>query len=190
MPGLMPLLVIATASTSSAAGMPDPNPWQIDDGQAALVQTMIVHAEAGGIDPYTFISLAWVESNIRPDVASPTGDFGLFQVNCKLWWRPMGFISWSECKKAMFDPAVNTAAALQIFILFSGWETCRGSMIFQCYNGGPGWMDSENREQIERYATRAKDVLRRLKLHYTRWIERCREAHRGEIVIADVSGKS
>ena len=33
-------------------------------------------------DPYFMVSLAWVESRLKDNKVSRTGDYGIFQVNC------------------------------------------------------------------------------------------------------------
>lgn len=173
MTGLVALLLAVTTTTATVA-QPEPNPWKWTEDQVNLATTIIDHAESNGIDPYTLVALAWVESNIRPHARSPSGDYGLFQVNCKLWWQLLDFDSWAHCREEMLKPIPNIQAAIEIYTRFSGWSTCKGSQIFQCYNGGPKWVDSKNREKIEKYAVRVRNVIWRLKKAYSHWVEQQR----------------
>ena len=36
-------------------------------------------------DPYFMVALAWVESRLRDNRVSPTGDYGIFQINWRFW---------------------------------------------------------------------------------------------------------
>lgn len=117
MTGLVALLFAATTTTATVSG-PDPNPWRWTDEQVVLASTIVEHADSNGLDPYVMLSLAWVESNIRPHLRSPTGDYGLFQVNCKMWWKLLDFGSWADCRDEMLKPEPNILAAIEIYTRF------------------------------------------------------------------------
>lgn len=61
------------------------------------------------------IAVAWAESSGSPTVVSSTGDYGVWQINLKVWGKTLG-LSAEQLK----NPAINARAAYQIFKR-SGW---------------------------------------------------------------------
>lgn len=50
---------------------------------------IIKQADEAGADPYELLAIAITESALRPDAYSHTKDTGLFQVNCKWWYKSL-----------------------------------------------------------------------------------------------------
>ena len=136
---------------------------------------IIKHAEEKKQDPYELLAIAITESSLKPRAYSHTHDTGLFQVNCKWWYKKFKYKSIKACKQAMFNPEINITKGIYILNSFrSRYKQCRGDLAYHCYNGGQGWMRSRNKDKILNYGKKVKERKHKLHKYYTDLIEEIR----------------
>lgn len=116
------------------------------------------------IKPNELKAIAWVESRFNTKAVSHTGDYGLFQINCNVWWESLRYNSLQHCKESLIDyyPLAIYDAIEIIQFYRQRYKQCKGNKVFYCYNGGPGWQLSNNRKQIEKYHSRVVATLNKL----------------------------
>ena len=133
---------------------------------------VILQAKDNNIDPSEAIAIVLTESGFNPKAYSRTKDVGLFQVNCKWWYKKFKYKSIKTCERALLNPSKNIKAGLYILKYFrSNFKQCRGNLAYRCYNGGQGWYKSKNKNKIINYS---KSVLRRkakVEQHYKIFIQ-------------------
>lgn len=61
------------------------------------------------------IAVAWAESTGNPNAVSSTGDYGVWQINLKVWGATLGFTG-----EQLKNPSINGRAAYSVFKR-SGW---------------------------------------------------------------------
>ena len=61
------------------------------------------------------ISIAWRESNCRPDVVSPTGCYGIFQMALPLHADLFAGVGYPDWRSVRFDAEANIAAAAALY---------------------------------------------------------------------------
>lgn len=137
-----------------------PDPYKLTSHQRETNLVIIVdYAREARRDPFELLAISYTESRLNAKAVSPTGDVGLFQVNCRVWAKRFGYDTIKKCKEDMLNPKVNVIAAVSILDEHeTKYRQCRRKSRYHCYNGGPGWRLSKNREKIEKYA---KSVTRR-----------------------------
>jgi len=142
-----------------------PSRWTPDQVQTA--NKIVAFSEMHNLDSKEMVAIAWIETRLRPQAISPTRDFGLFQINCRVWHDRLGYPNIEDCYLGMLDYQTNIEAAAFILILYRGkYRQCRGSKVYMCYNGGPGYSRSKNIEKIKRYRRRVRLIKRQMR----RWI--------------------
>jgi len=168
--GLITSLLLALTTLSSY----DPYGLTSNRKHKYVVQ-IIEFAEKNSYDPYELLAIAITESSINPKAYSRTKDTGLFQINCKWWYKKFNYRSIPSCERGMLNPSKNIVAATYILTRYGQrYNQCRGDLVYRCYNGGPGWPRSKNKHKIIRYQ---KVVLERkafLNKHYKKKIEEIR----------------
>ena len=97
-------------------------------------------------DPYFMVALAWTESRLKPGKVSRTGDYGLFQVNYRFWAKRWGYKDRNKFLVDMSSAAHATIAAAVVLQEMRKYRACQGLNLAACYNGGPGWQKSKNKE--------------------------------------------
>lgn len=118
-------------------------------------------------DPYLFLSIAMTESAFDEKAISSTGDIGLFQINCQTWYKLFGYKTKEKCFSEMKDPIKNTLSAMAIIEIHRNkYKQCRGKNIAHCYNGGPRWKESENKDKIVKYGNSIRRKYTLLKKKY------------------------
>jgi hypothetical protein len=130
---------------------------------------IIDQANTLGEDPYFMVALAWVESRLQVGKISHTGDYGIFQINYRFWGKQWGYKSRTKFLKDMSDTKHATVAATTVLKEMRKYSACRGLNLPACYNGGPGWQKSKNKEKIMGYATavhRMRNLFRRRSLNW------------------------
>ena len=143
-----------------------PSWWTSD--QIHVADKIVKFSYLNGLNPSEMVAIAWTETRLREQAISSTGDFGLFQINCRVWHKQLGFINRDECYIGMLDYEANIEAAAFIIVLYRGrYQQCQGRYIYHCYNGGPGWMRSKNIDKIRRYGKR----VRMFKRQFRRYIK-------------------
>jgi|TARA_X000001388_G_scaffold76803_2_gene75227 soluble lytic murein transglycosylase-like protein len=137
---------------------------------------IIKQADKAKVDPYELLAIAITESAMNPKAYSHTKDTGLFQVNCKWWYKKFKYKNIKACEKALFEPKLNISKGIHILTHFrNNYSQCRGTLAYRCYNGGQGWPRSKNREKIVRYSNRVKERKVILRKYYEDFIENIRQ---------------
>ena len=136
------------------------DPYRIHNTQKqTYVNKIIIESRKRNLDPTETIAIALTESALNPTAYSHTKDVGLFQVNCRWWYKKFSYKSIRACEKGLLDPDKNIKAGLFILTYFrKNFKQCAGTLAYRCYNGGQGWRRSKNRDKIIRYS---KSVKRR-----------------------------
>ena len=118
------------------------------------------------------VSLAWVESRLKTGRVSRTGDYGLFQINYNFWGRKWGYKSRQKFLVDMSSAHHSTVAAAVVLKEMRGYKSCAGLNLPACYNGGPNWQKSKNKEKILEYATKVHKMRGIFKRKFKGWVIR------------------
>jgi soluble lytic murein transglycosylase-like protein len=123
------------------------------------------------VDAMEALAIAITESALKPRAYSHTQDVGLFQVNCKWWWKKFKYSSRRQCEKSLLDPARNIDAGLYILKYFrSSFPQCKGDLAYRCYNGGQRWPRSKNKHKIIKYSKAVQKRKAAIVRHYLNYI--------------------
>ncbi len=122
-------------------------------------------------DPYFMVSVAWVESRLKTGRVSSTGDYGLFQINYRFWGRAWGYKSRQKFLVDMSNPTNATIAAAVVLKEMRKYKSCAGLNLAACYNGGPGWQKSKNKEKIVSYANKVNRMRGIFKRRFPEWLK-------------------
>jgi len=120
-------------------------------------------------DPYFMVSLAWVESRLKTGRVSRTGDYGLFQINYSFWGRQWGYKSRQKFLVDMSSAAHATVGAGVVLQEMRKYKSCAGLNLPACYNGGPAWEKSKNKEKILEYARKVHRMSGIFKRRFPGW---------------------
>ena len=123
-------------------------------------------------DPYFMVSLAWVESRLKTGRVSHTGDYGLFQINYRFWGKKWGYKDRNKFLVDMSSAAHATVAATVVLKEMRKYKSCQGLNLSACYNGGPQWQKSKNREKIISYANKVNRMRGIFRKKFPRWMTR------------------
>jgi len=146
------------------------------------VHNIIKKASKTNQDVYELLAIAITESSLNPKAYSRTKDSGLFQVNCKWWYKKFKYDSMKSCKEDMMNPSKNIDAAIHILTSYrKRYNHCKGNLGYRCYNGGPGWPRSKNIEKIKRYEAKVRERKQILHSHYKDMIESIKEIYEPRI---------
>ncbi len=121
-------------------------------------------------DPHFMVSLSWVESRLKTGRVSKTGDYGLFQINYNFWGRKWGYKDRNKFLVDMSSAHHATVAAGVVLQEMRKYKSCQGLNLAACYNGGPRWQKSKNREKIINYANKVNRMRGIFKKKYRRWM--------------------
>ena len=125
-----------------------------------------------GEDPYFMVATAWVESRLKTGKTSKTGDYGLFQINYRFWGKKWGYKNTRKFLVDMSSAAHGTVAAGVVLQEMRKYKACRGLNLPACYNGGPGWQKSKNKEKIISYANKVNRMRGIFKRKFPKWVLR------------------
>ena len=123
-------------------------------------------------DPYFMVSLAWVESRLKTGRVSRTGDYGLFQINYRFWGKKWGYTDRNKFLVDMSSAHHSTIAAGVVLQEMRRYKSCAGLNLPACYNGGPAWQKSKNKEKILQYATKVHRMRGIFKKRFPDWLAR------------------
>lgn len=118
--------------------------------QYSNIDRIFQFARAHQTDPYELLAISFTETRFKEDLVSSTGDVGLMQVNCKVWHKEFN-MKYTDCFDILKKPERNLSISFSILQKYKNNKLCKKGLVYNCYNGGPGWRVSENRERIERY---------------------------------------
>jgi hypothetical protein len=125
-----------------------------------------------GEDPYFMVATAWVESRLKTGKTSKTGDYGLFQINYRFWGNKWGYKNTRKFLVDMSSAAHGTVAAGVVLKEMRKYKACQGLNLPACYNGGPGWQKSKNKEKIISYANKVNRMRGIFKRKFPKWVLR------------------
>ena len=125
-----------------------------------------------GEDPYFMVATAWVESRLKTGKTSKTGDYGLFQINYRFWGKKWGYKNTRKFLVDMSSAAHGTVAAGVVLKEMRKYKSCQGLNLPACYNGGPGWQKSKNKEKIISYANKENRMRGIFKRKFPKWVLR------------------
>jgi hypothetical protein len=147
-------------------------PSYFDTGQelnaAVIIDKSIQIAE----DPYFMVALAWTESRLKTGTVSRTGDYGIFQINYRFWGKKWGYKDRNKFLVDMSSAAHATIGAGVVLQEMRKYRACRGLNLPACYNGGPGWHKSKNKEKIIKYANKVNRMREIFKKRFPGWSQR------------------
>ena len=123
-------------------------------------------------DPYFMVSIAWVESRLKTGRVSKTGDYGIFQINYRFWGKKWGYKDRQRFLVDMSSAAHATIAATTVLREMQKYKACQGLNLPACYNGGPGWQKSKNKEKIISYANKVNRMRGIFKRKFPGWLVR------------------
>ena len=123
-------------------------------------------------DPYFMVSIAWVESRLKTGRVSKTGDYGIFQINYRFWGKKWGYKDKQKFLVDMSSAAHATIAATTVLREMQKYKACQGLNLPACYNGGPGWQKSKNKEKIISYANKVNRMRGIFKRKFPGWLVR------------------
>lgn len=123
-------------------------------------------------DPYFMVGLAWVESRLRSNKVSSTGDYGLFQINYRFWGKRWGYSNRQKFLVDLSSAAHATVAAGVVLQEMRKYKACAGLNLPACYNGGPAWQTSKNKEKILEYARKVQRMRGIFKRGFPGWAKR------------------
>ena len=133
---------------------------------------IIDHANTLKEDPYFMVALAWVESRLKTGSVSHTGDYGIFQINYNFWGKKWGYKDKTKFLKDMSNTKHATVAATVVLKEMRRYSACQGLNLPACYNGGPGWQKSKNKEKIISYANKVNRMRGIFKKKFPGWLVR------------------
>ena len=122
-------------------------------------------------DPYFMVALAWTESRLKTGKVSRTGDYGIFQINYRFWGKRWGYKDRNKFLVDMSSAAHATVAAAVVLKEMRKYKACKGLNLPACYNGGPGWQQSKNKEKIIAYAQKVNRMRRIFKRRFPGWMQ-------------------
>ena len=144
-------------------------PSYFKEDQQINAAVIIEQANRFDLDPYRFVAIAWVESRLKPNRISHTGDYGIFQVNYKFWGKKWEYKSKKKFLIDMSSPGHATVAAAVVLKEMRKYKACAGLNLAACYNGGPGWQKSKNIKKILEYADRVNCLARSYRRKFPNW---------------------
>ena len=126
-----------SANTYSGSGRKPPR--QLSERQLSVMRQVLpmIPSSENRIE---ILALMMVESNLTLNAVSRTGDYGVMQVNCRIWRdRLRTELGIQNCEQELMDPEPAIRAGVYVLNRFRRYRRCRGSNVFACYNGGQGW---------------------------------------------------
>jgi len=123
-----------------------------------------------GEDPYFMVAMAWVESRLKTGAVSHTGDYGIFQINYRFWGKKWGYKTRQKFLVDMSSTNHATVAAAVVLKDMRRYKSCQGLNLPACYNGGPNWQNSKNKELILKYATKVHRMRGIFKRKFPDWV--------------------
>ena len=145
-------------------------PSYFDTEQELNAAVMIAKSADLKEDPYVMVAVAWVESRLKTGRVSHTGDYGLFQINYRFWGKKWGYKSRQKFLVDMSSAHHATVAAAVVLKEMRRYKSCSGLNLPACYNGGPNWQNSKNKEKILEYATKVHRMRNIFKKKYKSWV--------------------
>ena len=144
-----------------------PSYFQID--QRINSEVIIDKVNELSLDPHYYMAIAWVESRVKNNRISRTGDYGIFQINYNFWGKKWGYKNRKKFLKDMSNPEHAVVAATIVLKEMKKYKSCDGLHLAACYNGGPNWKNSKNKDKILEYSSRVNCLARAFRKKYPSW---------------------
>jgi len=144
-----------------------PSHFKID--QRISAEIIIEQTNKISGDPHFYMAIAWVESRVKSGRVSHTGDYGLFQINYNFWGKKWGYKDRNKFLKDMSNPYHAVIAATIVINEMKRYKACDGLHLAACYNGGPNWKNSKNKDNILKYANKVNCLAKAYKRKYPKW---------------------
>ena len=133
------LFVLYSAHAQNYSGSGRRPPRQLSERQLQMLDRVKVLIPATE-NRFEILALIMVESNLTSTAISHTGDYGLMQVNCRIWReRLRAEFQIQNCEEELLDVPTNLRIGIYILNRFKRYKQCRGSRVYACYNGGQSW---------------------------------------------------
>lgn len=133
------------AQTYSGSGRRPPT--QLSERQLSVL-TEVVKMIPSSENRVNILALIMVESNLTPTAVSRTGDYGLMQVNCRIWRDALREdLGIENCEEDMMDMQTSIRSGVYVLNRFRRYRRCRGANVYACYNGGQNWKGRATRCQ-------------------------------------------
>ena len=141
-------------------------------------QEIILQAQKNNVVPSEALAIAQTESGFNPKAYSHTKDVGLFQINCKWWYKKFKYRNIKSCEKDLLNPTKNIKAGLYVLTYFrKNFKQCKGKLAYRCYNGGQGWYRSKNKNKIINYSNAVLRRKKKVEQHYRIFIQHYGRSH-------------
>ena len=105
------ITTIALMGSLMVSAHPDPLHIIKKASRLTNVKTIIKYSVEHSQDPYQLLAIAITESGLNERAYSRTKDSGLMQVNCRWWWKKLGYKDITKFRSAM---AVKVGGDLKI----------------------------------------------------------------------------
>lgn len=142
--------------------------WSLEQISAATL--IVKESNSLGVNPYFMVAIATVESGLIPTAVNEKAkDVGLFQINYRWHREYFKITNFSDFRKRLLDPTLNTRYARKVLVNMSRFRACKGKNLPACYHAGPGWRKSHRKEQILTYVKRVYKFERFYERRYPEW---------------------
>lgn len=133
------------AQTYSGSGRRPPS--QLSERQLTVLSE-VVDMIPSSENRTEILALIMVESNLTTTAVSRTGDYGIMQVNCRIWRdRLRTELGIQNCEQELMNPRTGIRAGVYVLNRFRRYRRCQGSNVYACYNGGQSWRGRAERCQ-------------------------------------------
>lgn len=183
---LLKLATLSVALTGSVStSTTDPYLIQNDINKQSNFQLIVEQSEIIDHDVYEMLAIAETESSFNEKAISSAKSYGLFQINCKAWYKDLKYKNIKQCVIGMMDPLTNMLASLHVLNAYSNLPQCQGKYLYACYNGGMGWMKSVNKSDILKYSNIVEKRKNIIHLIYQTMIDSMRMNFNDKLAILD-----
>ena len=108
---------------------------------------------------------------LRQAGLSHTGDYGCSKLIIIFGARNGGYKDRKKFLKDMSNPKHAVVAATIVLNEMKKYKACEGLHLAACYNGGPNWRNSKNKDKILKYANRVNCLAQAYRNKFPNWIK-------------------
>ena len=167
------LVGVSEAQAQQVSGGGRKVPKRLKEKQLEVANRIIAYLKAKypKENPIEIIAIGLVETNLKENLVSHTGDWGVLQINCRIHRKKLRNILGIRKCKELHNLEKNIDAAVYILNRFKKYRSCKGSNLYACYNGGQGWkvgmkkcQEKTGRKTCSRPYRYKRSVLKHLRL--------------------------